>query len=117
MSGFEKLCRRVPAVVAAPSAPRTAFTVQLDAMDPARSPRPPPDVGLPLGRLTIGVIFPAHGRRRLAETGHAGVTAMFVGLAVPLPSPAVVAVLRPGSARARSRSAMALSSPSPAHSA
>ncbi|GLW66181.1 hypothetical protein Arub01_44250 [Actinomadura rubrobrunea] len=59
-------------------------------MDPARLLGPLHDVGLLIGRLAIGVIFIAHGWRKLAETGHAGVAAMFDGLGVPLPSAAAL---------------------------
>ncbi|GAA4153934.1 DoxX family protein [Actinomadura keratinilytica] len=55
-------------------------------MNPARRFPYLPDAGLLVGRLAIGVIFIAHGRQKLTEAGHAGVTTMFEGLGVPFPS-------------------------------
>jgi putative oxidoreductase len=55
-------------------------------MNPARRFPFLPDVGLLIGRLAVGVIFIAHGWQKLTETGHDGVTKMFDGLGIPLPS-------------------------------
>ncbi|WP_067462347.1 DoxX family protein [Actinomadura macra] len=44
-----------------------------------------PDAGLLIGRLALGVVFIAHGWQKLNDVGHAGVTAMFDGLGIPMP--------------------------------
>ncbi|WP_051300520.1 DoxX family protein [Actinomadura rifamycini] len=44
--------------------------------------------GLLIGRLVLGAVFVAHGWQKLNDTGHAGVTAMFDGLGIPLPGAA-----------------------------
>ncbi|GAA1575256.1 DoxX family protein [Actinomadura kijaniata] len=49
-----------------------------------------PDAGLLVGRLALGVIFIAHGWQKLTDTGHSGVTAMFKGLGIPMPSVAAL---------------------------
>ncbi|MFI0445861.1 DoxX family protein [Actinomadura sp. 6N118] len=45
-----------------------------------------PDIGLLIGRVALGVLFIAHGWQKLTDTGHAGVTKMFEGIGIPLPS-------------------------------
>ncbi|MFC9975846.1 DoxX family protein [Spirillospora sp. NPDC127200] len=55
-------------------------------MAPARRFPYLPDAGLLIGRIALGVVFVAHGWQKLTDVGHAGVTAMFKGLGIPLPS-------------------------------
>jgi len=55
-------------------------------MLPARRFPVLPDLGLLVGRLALGVIMIAHGWQKLTDVGHAGVTKMFKGLDIPLPS-------------------------------
>ncbi|WP_067480801.1 DoxX family protein [Actinomadura hibisca] len=45
-----------------------------------------PDAGLLVGRIVLGVVFVAHGWQKLTDVGHAGVTQMFKGMGIPLPS-------------------------------
>ncbi|QXJ25557.1 DoxX family protein [Actinomadura graeca] len=54
-------------------------------MHPARRYPLLPDAGLLIGRLALGVVFIAHGWQKLDDMGHAGVTAMFDGLGIPMP--------------------------------
>lgn len=49
-----------------------------------------PDAGLLIGRIAVGVIFVAHGWQKLADKGHADVSASFDKLGIPLPDLAAV---------------------------
>lgn len=55
-------------------------------MAPTRRIPPLADAGLLIGRLALGVIFVAHGWQKFNDIGHGGVTAMFKGLGIPMPS-------------------------------
>ena len=43
------------------------------------------DIALLIARIGLGVIFVAHGWQKVHDYGHAGVTASFEGMGVPLP--------------------------------
>lgn len=43
------------------------------------------DIGMLLMRLSVGVVFTAHGWQKLSEYGYSGTTKAFQGMGVPLP--------------------------------